>query len=34
MDNTDKYFHLKHDGRNAIEIAEEIAASAITPLYS
>lgn len=34
MDNTLKYLHLKHDGKNAIEIAREIAASAITPLYA
>lgn len=34
MDNTLKYLHLKHDDKNAIEIAEEITASAITPLYT
>ncbi len=34
MDNTNKYLHLKLNGRNVIEIAEKIAASAITPLYA
>lgn len=33
MDNTLKYLHLKHNGKNVFEIAKEIAASAITPLY-
>lgn len=34
MDNTIKYLHVKRDGKNAFEIAEEITASAITPLYA
>ena len=34
MDNTIKYLHLKHNGRNAVEIAEEISSLGITPLYA
>lgn len=32
--NTVKYLHLKRDGKSAFEIAEEITAAAITPLYA
>lgn len=34
MDNTIKYLHLERDGKSAFEIAEEITAAAITPLYA
>lgn len=34
MDNTIKYLHLKCNGKNAIEITREIAASARSPLHA